>query len=73
MAIRDQKRLAKALGVDERGTAFLVEVAHAAGLLDLGGPHRDEWLPSREFDAWREQPLPERWACWPPAGWTRCG
>lgn len=68
MAIRDQKRLAKALGVDERGTAFLVEVAHAAGLLDLGGPHRDEWLPSREFDAWREQPLPERWALLA-AGW----
>lgn len=68
MAIRDQKRLAKTLGVDERATAFLVEVAHAAGLLDLGGPHRDEWLPSREFDAWREQPLPERWALLA-AGW----
>ncbi|SDF55246.1 helicase C-terminal domain-containing protein [Klenkia brasiliensis] len=68
MAIRDQKRLAKALGVDERAVAFHIEVAHAAGLLDLGGPHRDEWLPSREFDTWREQPLPERWALLA-AGW----
>jgi hypothetical protein len=62
MSIRDQKRLAKALGVDETGAAFLVEVAHSAGLLDLGGPHRDEWLPSRGYDTWREQALPERWA-----------
>ncbi|MEI4273450.1 helicase C-terminal domain-containing protein [Klenkia sp. LSe6-5] len=62
MSIRDQKRLAKTLGVDETSAAFLVEVAHAAGLLDLGGPHRDEWLPSRGYDTWREQPLPERWA-----------
>ncbi|SCX39063.1 WYL domain-containing protein [Klenkia marina] len=62
MSIRDQKRLAKALGVDESVAAFVVEVAHAAGLLDLGGPHRDEWLPSRGYDTWREQPLPERWA-----------
>ncbi|MCO7222224.1 helicase-associated domain-containing protein, partial [Klenkia sp. PcliD-1-E] len=68
MAIRDQKRLAKALGVDEHAAAFFVEVAHAAGLLDLGGPHRDEWLPSRESDAWREQALPERWALLA-AGW----
>ncbi|SSC24458.1 Helicase with WYL domain [Klenkia terrae] len=68
MAIRDQKRLAKALGVDERQAAFHIEVAHAAGLLDLGGPHRDEWLPSRGYDTWREQPLPERWALLA-AGW----
>jgi hypothetical protein len=68
MAIRDQKRLARTLGVDEGAAAFFVEVAHAAGLLDLGGPHRDEWLPSRESDAWREQPLPERWALLA-AGW----
>ncbi|SDO43364.1 WYL domain-containing protein [Klenkia soli] len=62
MAIRDQKRLAKALKVDEAAVAFHIEVAHAAGLLDLGGPHRDEWLPSRGYDTWREQALPERWA-----------
>jgi len=62
MSIRDQKRLAKALGVDETAVAFLVELAHVAGLLDLGGPHRDEWLPSRGYDTWREQALPERWA-----------
>ncbi|GHE12371.1 helicase C-terminal domain-containing protein [Klenkia taihuensis] len=68
MAIRDQKRLARTLGVDEGAAGFFVEVAHAAGLLDLGGPHRDEWLPSRESDAWREQPLPERWAVLA-AGW----
>ena len=62
MSIRDQKRLAKALGVDEPAAAFHVELAHAAGLLDLGGPHRDEWLPTRGYDTWRELSLPDRWA-----------
>ncbi len=55
-------RLAKELRIAETDVAFLVEVAHAAGLLDVGGAHRDEWLPTRSYDAWREQDLADRWA-----------
>ncbi|MEU2350472.1 helicase C-terminal domain-containing protein [Modestobacter sp. NPDC049651] len=62
LGVRDQKRLAKELRVGEDDVAFLVEVAHAAGLLDVGGAQRDEWLPTRGYDAWREQDLPDRWA-----------
>ncbi len=62
MSVRDQKRLAKELGVSETDAAFHVELAHAAGLLDVGGAHRDEWLPARAYDAWRELDLPDRWA-----------
>ena len=29
--------------------AWLLELAYAAGLLDVGGPHRDEWLPTRSL------------------------
>jgi hypothetical protein len=62
IGVRDQKRLAKALHVTEPEAAWLLELAHAAGLLDVGGPHRDEWLPTRAYDRWREQDLPDRWA-----------
>ncbi|WP_100499452.1 helicase C-terminal domain-containing protein [Geodermatophilus chilensis] len=68
VGVRDQKRLARALHVAEPEAGWLLELAHAAGLLDVGGPHRDEWLPTRAFDLWREQELPDRWATLA-AGW----
>ncbi|MGY1679806.1 helicase-associated domain-containing protein [Geodermatophilus sp. SYSU D01176] len=68
IGVRDQKRLARALHVPEPEAGWLLELAHAAGLLDVGGPHRDEWLPTRAFDVWREQDLPDRWATLA-AGW----
>ncbi|MGY1759855.1 helicase C-terminal domain-containing protein [Geodermatophilus sp. SYSU D00779] len=68
VGVRDQKRLARALHVPEPEAGWLLELAYAAGLLDVGGPHRDEWLPTRAFDLWREQELPDRWATLA-AGW----
>ncbi|MGY1750726.1 helicase-associated domain-containing protein [Modestobacter sp. SYSU DS0511] len=62
LGVRDQKRLAKELRIGEADVAFLTELAHVAGLLDVGGAQRDEWLPTRLYDAWREQDLPDRWA-----------
>ena len=68
VGVRDQKRLARVLHVAEADAAWLLELAYAAGLLDVGGPHRDEWLPTRTYDIWREQDLPDRWAALA-AGW----
>jgi hypothetical protein len=68
VGVRDQKRLARTLHVPEPEAGWLLELAHAAGLLDVGGPHRDEWLPTRAYDLWREQDLPSRWATLA-AGW----
>ncbi|RBY78089.1 hypothetical protein DQ239_09415 [Blastococcus sp. TF02-09] len=68
VAVRDQKRLARELHVPEPEAAWLLELAFAAGLLDVGGPHRDEWLPTRSYDGWREQDLADRWAVLA-AGW----
>jgi hypothetical protein len=62
VGVRDQKRLARVLHVGEPEAAWLLELAYAAGLLDVGGPHRDEWLPTRTHETWREQDLPDRWA-----------
>jgi hypothetical protein len=68
VGVRDQKRLARALKVGEPDAGWYLELAHAAGLLDVGGPHRDEWLPTRAYDLWRELDLPSRWAALA-AGW----
>ena len=68
VGVRDQKRLARVLHLGEPEAAWLLELAYAAGLLDVGGPHRDEWLPTRAFDIWREQDLADRWAVLA-AGW----
>src|SRR3954447_20947664 len=62
VGVHDQKRLARVLHVSEPEAAWLLELAYTAGLLDVGGPHRDEWLPTRTYDIWREQDLPDRWA-----------
>ncbi|CCG01596.1 helicase C-terminal domain-containing protein [Blastococcus saxobsidens] len=68
VGVRDQRRLARSLHVTEPDLAWLLELAFAAGLLDVGGPHRDEWLPTRAYDVWREQDLADRWAALA-AGW----
>ena len=68
VGVRDQKRLARELHVAEPDAAWLLELAYSAGLLDVGGPHRDEWLPTRTYDIWREQDLADRWASLA-AGW----
>jgi hypothetical protein len=68
VGVRDQKRLARELHIGEPDAAWLLELAYAAGLLDVGGPHRDEWLPTRAYDIWREQDLADRWAVLA-AGW----
>ncbi len=68
VGVRDQKRLARELHVGEPDAAWLLELAYTAGLLDVGGPHRDEWLPTRGYDLWREQDLADRWATLA-AGW----
>ncbi|MGY1705561.1 helicase-associated domain-containing protein [Geodermatophilus sp. SYSU D00697] len=68
IGVRDQKRLARALHVTEPEAGWLLELAHVSGLLDVGGPHRDEWLPTRAYDLWREQDLHDRWATLA-AGW----
>src|SRR4051794_1214400 len=68
VGVRDQKRLAREMHIGEPDAAWVLELAYAAGLLDVGGPHRDEWLPTRSYDIWREQDLSDRWAVLA-AGW----
>ena len=63
VAVRDLKAAAEFVQLDEGPTAFLVEIAAAAGLLatwpDTDG--NPAWTATDAFDAWVEEPPAERW------------
>lgn len=65
VGIRELRRAARELDVDERLAAFVVEMAHCAGLLAPDGDMGESWLPTlgpSGYDAWLLKPLASRWA-----------
>jgi hypothetical protein len=74
MGVRELRRLAKAVGLDEPTAALLLEISYAAGLLGeadapglgrIGGDPRGGsgllLLPTTGYDAWRAAGLALRW------------
>jgi hypothetical protein len=63
VAVRDLKAAAEFVQLDEGPTAFLVEVAAAAGLLATwpGADGNPAWTATDAFDGWVEEPPAERW------------
>lgn len=61
LGVRELRRAATLLTVDEPSAAFVAEAAYAAGLVALDGD-AEHWLPSRDVDAWRRAPAAERWS-----------
>ncbi|WP_025616581.1 helicase-associated domain-containing protein [Salinispora cortesiana] len=70
LGVRDLRRLARALGLDEPTAALLLEAAHAAGLTgELEAPGvaaprsgaEQQVLPSAGYEAWRAGSLAQRW------------
>lgn len=61
VGVRDLRRAAERLDVDEPTAALLIEVAHAAGLLATSGDADDTWLPTPAYDIWRTQDTGHRW------------
>ena len=61
LGVRDLRRTAKELDVDERTAGLLVEVAAAAGLLDATPGFEPELLPTPAFDTWEALPPERRW------------
>ncbi|HEY2878917.1 helicase C-terminal domain-containing protein [Nocardioides sp.] len=63
VAARDLKATADVVQLDEAATAFLVELAAAAGLVatwpDTDG--NPAWTPTDAFDSWCEEPAVQRW------------
>ena len=61
LGVRDLRRAAQVAEVDETTAALFIEVAYAAGLVDIDDRLGGEWLPTREYDLWRESPPEQRW------------
>ena len=61
VGVRDLRRTARDLELDERGAALLVEVAHAAGLIAPDGEAADSWLPTTGYDLWLAKSVSDRW------------
>ncbi|MGI9064433.1 MAG: helicase-associated domain-containing protein [Pseudonocardiaceae bacterium] len=62
LGIRELRRAARALGVDEARAALLVEVAAEAALVTATDATDPEWLPTTAADGWLGAPAEHRWA-----------
>ena len=61
IGVRDLRRLARALSVDEPVLALLLEIACAAGLLANSASQHQGWLPTTAYDSWLAAPPERRW------------
>ncbi len=61
VGVRDLRRTAGVLGVDDAMTARVVVVAGAAGLIGEDGQADPRWAPTPAFDAWSEESVGARW------------
>ncbi|MFC7878258.1 helicase-associated domain-containing protein [Isoptericola sp. NPDC057391] len=62
LGVRDLRRTAQALGADEADTAFVVEVAAAAGVVADDGEAPPSYRPTTVADRWEVLDDAERWA-----------
>ncbi|WP_375480773.1 helicase-associated domain-containing protein [uncultured Jatrophihabitans sp.] len=61
VGVRDLRRTARALRVDEPAAALIAEVAYAAGLVNATNGIEPVFLPSTEYDVWRGREPAQRW------------
>jgi len=61
VGVRDLRRTARDLGVDEPTVAVLIETAAAAGLINATHELESVYLPTPEYDAWLQHEPPQRW------------
>ena len=62
LGMRDLRRTAVALGVDEQVASLLIEVARAAGLVADDREEEPQWMPTTRFDTWCAGGLGRQWA-----------
>ena len=62
LGVRELRRTARELDVDETTAALLIEVAHAAGLIAADADTGDSWLPTTAYDVWLAKSSADRWA-----------
>ncbi|MDT4894137.1 MAG: hypothetical protein QOE97_3172 [Pseudonocardiales bacterium] len=62
LGVRELRRAARDLGVDESTAAVVAEVAHAAGLIGSTNGIDPVYLPTIDFDSWVRRDSAARWA-----------
>jgi len=62
VGVRDLRRLASALDIDESAAALVAEIALAASLVADDSEADPSWLPTPQYDLWRAGSTGERWA-----------
>ena len=62
VGVRELRRTARELGVDEPVAALVAEVAAAAGLLNSTHTIEPVYLPTSEYDGWRHHDPAARWS-----------
>lgn len=61
VGVRELRKLAKDLDVDEQRVALLVELLVGAGLVTDDEQQSPEWVPTNQADAWLHSPPEQRW------------
>ncbi|HEY0869022.1 MAG TPA: helicase C-terminal domain-containing protein, partial [Acidothermaceae bacterium] len=61
LGVRELRRTARELDVEERVAAVLIEVSHAAGLIAPDGESASSWLPTTGYDVWLARSVADRW------------
>ena len=61
IGVRDLRRTARDLAVDEASAALLIEVAAAAGLIAPTSSLAPAWIPSDTYDDWAAMDAPRQW------------
>lgn len=62
LAVRDLRAVAESLEVPLGLAAFVVELAHDAGLVADDGQLDPAWTPTHYYDDWSERPTAARWS-----------
>jgi hypothetical protein len=61
VGVRELRRTARDLAVDEQTAALVAEVAYAAALINSTNGTEPVFLPSTEYDSWRGRDTAQRW------------
>lgn len=70
LAVRDLRRLATTLEVDEKRAAFVVETAYAAGLVGPEDSVAPAFVPTTAYDSWSALDADARWCALARAWWA---
>ncbi|MGP4019406.1 helicase-associated domain-containing protein [Saccharopolyspora sp. 5N708] len=62
VGVRDLRRTAKTVEIDENQLGLLVEVAVAANLIASSESAEPQWVPTVQSDTWLASPPEQRWA-----------